>query len=63
MTPMNGYGLFCRPRRGAVIPFEERISPKGERSKSIGGVSPEGNGVARDRLPIFGTEADSEVLQ
>ena len=63
MTPTNGYGLFCRPQRGAVIPFEERISPKRRALKIYWGVSPEGNGVARDRLTIFGTEADSEVLQ
>ena len=45
-----------------MIPFEE-LSRQKASAQNLLGVSPEGNGVARDRLTIFGTEADSEVLQ
>lgn len=63
MSPVNEYGIFRRPRRDDVFSFSGRTMAKGRLLTFCWGGCSKVDGAARERLLIFGTEADSEVLQ
>lgn len=63
MTPVNEYGIFRRPRRGRRVFILWVNRNKGWVAHILLGVCPKKDGASREHLPIFGTEADSEVLQ
>ena len=63
MSPVNEYGIVRRPRRGWRVSIQWANRNKGWVAHILLGVCPKKDGASREHLPIFGTEADSEVLQ